>query len=304
MPRHKEVRLSDIGEFGLIDLLARQVPCRKNVKCGIGDDAAVIEYKKDKYLLVTTDMLLEDVHFTRRTLPRDIGYKALACNISDIAAMGGVPLYAVISLGVPKNLKLDFVRGIYNGFKKLSKKFDFSIVGGDTIRSKNIVINVALLGQVKKTELVLRSGAKKGDMIFVGGKLGNSLKSGRHASFMPRIDQAQYLVRNFKPSSMIDISDGLISDLNHILKASNAGAVLYKEYIPRQLGASLANALYDGEDFELLFTLPKKRAQKLLKEKKKNFCYIGDITSEKGKLILVDLKGKRVETKTKGFTHF
>jgi thiamine-monophosphate kinase len=196
--------------------------------------------------------------------PQAIGHKALACSISDIAAMGGYPTFAVVSIGIPKNLPVRFIKEVYQGIGRTARAFNVSIVGGDTIKTDKIVINVALLGLVKKKDLVTREGAKAGDWIFVTGPLGGSFKSGRHLNFTPRLAQARFLVENFKPNAMMDISDGLSGDLNHILKASRVGACLDQASIPRQRRVSLSQALNDGEDFELLFTLSPKSAGSLM----------------------------------------
>ncbi|MFA5059654.1 MAG: thiamine-phosphate kinase [Candidatus Omnitrophota bacterium] len=307
MIRLKKTRLKDVGEFGFIELAAKILSSPvKNVIKGIGDDAAVLDIGRKELLLLTTDMLVEGVHFTRSMNARSIGHKSLACNISDIAAMGGIPSCAVISLGVPPNLNLRFVQELYQGINRLAKKFSVSIVGGDTVKSAKIVINIALLGNVFKENLLLRCGAKKGNRIFVSGPLGKSFVTKKHLRFTPKVDAAQYLAREFKPTSMIDISDGLCGDLGHILKESSVGAVIYEKLIPKTKGATLNNALYDGEDFELLFTLSSQEANQLIRMKKNRFpfWYIGDIVDEKEKLTIVSGSGKRIALKPKSFSHF
>ena len=277
------MNISKLGEFGLIDVLKKFAPVSKEVIRGIGDDAAVLPYSKSEYLLLTTDMLAEDTHFTRHMSPQAIGHKALACNISDIAAMGGRPTFAVISIGIPKNLAVRFINDIYKGILLLAKSFNVIIVGGDTIKTDKIVINIALLGLVKKKNLITRDGATPEDWIFVTGPLGGSFKSGRHLNFLPRLAQAQFLVEKFPPSAMIDISDGLSGDLNHILKASRVGARLDHASIPRYKGVNLSQALNDGEDFELLFTLSPIKALSLMdwQARQKSFYFypIGTITA-------------------------
>jgi thiamine-monophosphate kinase len=291
------MKISQLGEFGLIDVLKKFAPVSKDVIKGIGDDAAVLPYSKDKYLLLTTDMLAEGTHFTRRMPPVGIGHKALACNISDIAAMGGRPTFAVVSIGIPKNLPVRFIKDVYQGIQRAARSFNVSIVGGDTIKADKIVINIALLGLVEKKYLVTRAGAKPGDWIFVTGPLGRSLQSGRHLNFTPRIAQAGFLVEKFKPSAMMDISDGLAGDLNHMLKAARVGARLDPASIPRHKGASLSQALNDGEDFELLFTMTPKNAQALMEwqARQRSFYFypIGAITAN-----------VKEEINAKSFTHF
>src|SRR3989338_1104945 len=283
------MNVSDLGEFGLIEKIRKYAPMTAGVVKGIGDDTAVLRHTRDKYLLFTTDMLVEGTHFKRRMGGAGIGHKALACSISDIAAMGGVPTHAVVSLGVGPKMPLRFVKDVYKAMGALAKRFGISIVGGDTVRSDQVVINVALLGEVEKKHLVTRSGAKPGDWIFVTGTLGRSLATGKHLNFTPRLKEAQFLVRNFKPSAMIDVSDGLAGDLNHILKASRVGARLWEEAIPRTKGATLQQALTDGEDFELLFTVREKQAVRLLKF----FFPIGEITAD-----------TREQIHARSYTHF
>lgn len=297
-------KLSQLGEFGLIDLLKKYKGSGAPVIRGIGDDTAVVPLDAKRYLLLTTDMLMEGVHFKRTAPARLIGHKALACSISDIAAMGGEPCYALVSLGVPGNLPWAFVRDLYKGMDALAKEFGVAIVGGDTIKSSEIVVNVALAGEARTSDTVYRGGARVGDQIFVTGPLGNSLGSGWHLKFIPRIKEARYLVRHMKPTSMIDISDGLSADLGHILEESKVGAVLEETKIPRRAGASLHQALYDGEDFELLFTVSPSKAAGLQRQKRFRFYPIGEIVPRAQGLTLRDINGKIKKITRRGYTHF
>ncbi|MCX5715844.1 MAG: thiamine-phosphate kinase [Candidatus Omnitrophica bacterium] len=300
--------LKNIGEFGLIERIAKHVKAGKGVIKGIGDDCAVLKWTREKHLLATVDMLIEDEHFKRAVAPSAIGWKALCCGISDIAAMGGVPKWALISAGLPKDLSVAYVDKIYAGLAKAAKRFGVSIVGGDTNASRKMILDVTVFGEVKKENLVLRSGAKPGDLIFVTGSLGGSVY-GKHLNFTPRLKEAQVLVKNFKVNSMIDISDGLSSDLGHILEQSKAGAIVYEYLIPKSKRArTIENALSDGEDFELLFTMPAKEALRLLEKKRKLFkmpvTRIGTIVGEKYDSKLVDIFGRKRDLQAKGFTHF
>ena len=300
-----KAKISQIGEFGLINLLRKNVHQTKDVVKGIGDDAAVLSVGGSCHQLFTTDMLLEDVHFTREANPRAIGHKALACNISDIAAMGGLPSSAVVSIGLPGDLEIDFVKEIYRGMNVLAKRFKVAIVGGDTVKSKKIIINVALLGWVKKQELVTRSGARRGDLIFVTGPLGKSFETDKHLSFTPRVSESQFLVKHFKPTAMIDISDGLSADLRHILEESRVGACLWEDKIPKTKGATLSEALSDGEDFELLFTISSQRGKELLRQRGKfRFYPIGEVIGSPKKLTLLDKEGKEKKLRLSGYKHF
>ena len=215
-----------MGETQLIEKITRGLPCGSNVIAGVGDDAAVLKFDRSRHLLLASDMLVEGTHFTRNTPVELIGRKAIAVNISDIAAMGGIPDSAVVSIGLPPGTHLAFAQRLYTGMKKICRQFRVSIVGGDTVRSKTIVINVAMTGIVKKKNLLLRSGAKQGDAVFVTGTLGGSIL-GKHLKFTPRVHEAQTLLRRVRITSMIDLSDGLSTDLHHITKASGTGAYIY-----------------------------------------------------------------------------
>ncbi|MBL7085188.1 MAG: thiamine-monophosphate kinase [Candidatus Omnitrophica bacterium] len=296
--------LRGIGEFGLIERIAQKIKTNKSVICGVGDDTAVISYTKDRYLLFSTDMLIEGVHFTPKeaTFPQ-IGRKALAINISDIAAMGGIPKYAVISAGLPKELCLRAVDDIMRGINTLACEYGINIVGGDTVRSSKIVLCVSLIGEVKKSNLTLRSGAKIGDLIFVTGSLGASRRL-KQFNFIPRVREAQEIIKKFRPTAMIDLSDGLASDLQRIAQASKVGALIFEQIIPVSRGASLQSALYEGEDFELLFTLSLDSARKFYKKGKFPITCIGKIVGKKRGLNIIDKRAKVSPLKQRGFKHF
>ncbi len=300
----RKVKLSDLGEFGVIDLIKKKTSSLSRVIKGIGDDAAVLPLNGKKYSLLTTDMLLEGVHFTRKMSARAIGHKALACSISDIAAMGGIPKHAVVSLGVPGSCPYSFVSQMYQGMRRVAKKFDVEIVGGDTVKSREVIINIALVGEALKNHVVYREGASIGDQIFVTGALGGSLLNGRHLRFVPRVDEAQYLVKKYKPTAMIDISDGLTADLGHILSASRVGAIVEEGLIPKSKGISWKQALYDGEDFELLFTLSPEKGRRLEKQSQFKFYNIGTIVSKRQGLRVKGGDGRLRQLTGKGYTHF
>lgn len=298
------MNLGRIGEFGLIERIKRITKTDSTVIKGIGDDCAVIKFTRDDFLLFTCDMIVEDVDFTSKTNPYLIGRKALGVCISDIAACAGTPRYALIAVGLPKNTKLEFADKLIKGVNALAKRYHVNIVGGDISRSAKLVIDVSMLGVVKSKHLVLRSGAKKGDIIFVSGSLGGSIK-GKHLKFTPRIKEAQFLVKNFKVHAMIDISDGLAADLGHILKESKVGAVIYQSLIPvSYLALSFQEALTCGEDFELLFTLPRCEASKLIRKRIKTFKPIGEIVDKIHSLRLVDKYCKERKLSPQGFKHF
>lgn len=297
--------LQQFGEFGLIERIAKNIVTDKSVICGIGDDAAVISFTKDKYLLFTTDMLVEGVHFTQHQATfAQIGRKALAVNISDIAAMGGIPKYAVISVGLPKKTHIRAVDEMICGINTLAEDFGINIVGGDTVRANKIVLSVSLVGEVNVPDLTLRSGANVGDLIFVTGTLGGSRRL-KQFNFIPRVKEAQKIIKEFRPTAMIDISDGLASDLQRIAEQSKVGVVIFEQLIPVTRGSTLKGALYEGEDFELLFTMSLASARKFYKKKSKlSIACIGKIVEKKRALALINRKAQLRPLKVRTFEHF
>ena len=296
--------IGKLGEFGLIERFRQAIKLDKSVIKGSGDDCAVLAFDKNNYQLFTCDMLVEGVDFYRKEDPYLIGRKSLAVSISDIAACGGIPRHCLISLALPKTSRINFVDKLFQGMLDLAKNYRINIAGGDLSSAQVLTIDVSMLGEVKKKNLALRNGARAKDIICVTGSLGGSIR-GKHLKFIPRLKEAQFLVENFKIHSMIDISDGLAQDLGHILESSEKGAVIYEDLIPINKEArGLDEALYSGEDFELLFTLSRQEAQKLLAEKKQDFKAIGEITQFDYGLRLVDRKGQEIKLKAQGFRHF
>jgi thiamine-monophosphate kinase len=302
-------KIRDLSEIDLIKRLSKNFRLDKTVIKGPGDDAAVIKWTKDKHLLYTCDMTIEGVHFDlRKATPFQAGWKALGRNISDIGAMGGVPKYAVVSLAISPGQKLSVADGICRGLKSIADRFGVNIVGGDMAVSKNIIIDVSLIGEVEKKKLALRSGARIGDVILVTGSLGGSIK-GKHLNFMPRVNEARDILKKFKINAMIDISDGLAIDLNRMLKASAVGGRVYESAIPLSKDAfSVNNALYDGEDYELLFTMSAKEAKQLyrtaLNKIETPVSLIGEITAKRNGCKIVRGDGKEEDMKIKGYLHF
>ncbi|MFQ5957253.1 MAG: thiamine-monophosphate kinase, partial [Candidatus Brocadiales bacterium] len=204
----------------------------KDVPTGIGDDAAVVRVSQGLYVLAT-DTLLEGTHFKLKdTSPRELGRKAVAASLSDIAAMGCRATFALISISFPSSTPIGFAKQLTKGINDTAAKYGVKIVGGDTISGRGpLFINVTVLGDANGLRPILRSGARPGDAIMVTGELGGSIL-GKHLRFEPRLDEAIYLTKNFRLHSMIDISDGLSLDLGHVLEESGVGAVLYEEHIP------------------------------------------------------------------------
>jgi thiamine-monophosphate kinase len=303
------MQITKLGEFGLIERFKRRIHLDSTVIQGPGDDCAVVKYNKDTYLLFTCDMLVEGVDFIHQQNPYLIGRKSIAVAISDIAACGGWPVYCLISFGLPANTSIKFVDRFSRGLRDVAKDFQVNIVGGDISRSTKLVVDVSMLGKVEKKNLVLRKGAKKGDIIFVTGGLGGSIR-GRHLKFTPRVKEARFLVNHFDVHAMLDISDGLIQDLGHILKASNVGGCLYANLIPLSKEArGLDEALYMGEDFELLFTLAQREARQLIQKTPRlfrgaGFTPIGEILDRSYGLQLIDAQGRSKRIEQKGYRHF
>ena len=309
-----------MNEFELIARLTRALPTNQSVVVGAGDDCAVLDIGAgDRRLLFKTDAVIEGIHFMRETPPEKIGHKALARCLSDIAAMAGTPTAALITIGLPKNFDPEFVERIYAGLNALAEQHGVAVVGGETTTNpERILISIALVGFVPRGRLLLRSGAKVRDAIFVTGELGGSL-AGRHLEFEPRLAEARWLAENFSIHALMDLSDGLAGDLRHLLKASGVGAELLKPAIPVSRAARLAAntgdaakpalvaALTDGEDFELLFTVASKDAVPLLDGWKQQFpklklSCIGKIVAGEG-IRLRDKTGVQTLA-AQGYVHF
>lgn len=260
------------GEFDLIARLRRSTPADPRVPLGIGDDAALLAGTPGGWL-VAADMLLEGRHFEGSTAtPRLIGRKALAVNLSDIAAMAGRPVAAFVTVAHRRDYGLTFAEEIHAGLADLAREFDVVVAGGDTnIWDGPVVVSVMLLGEVVCGRPVTRAGAQPGDRIFVTGPLGGSLPSGRHLTFPPRVKEALALHAAVDLRAMIDVSDGLLADLSHIAGESGVAVRLSAEAIPVSDAARyvtdgrspLDHALTDGEDFELAFCVSETDASRL-----------------------------------------
>jgi thiamine-monophosphate kinase len=312
-------------EKSLISGIRSKARLHRGIELGIGDDCAILRVPPNHETLVTTDLSLEGVHFRQEWHPPEVvGHRSLARGLSDIAAMGGQPIAAFLSLAVPRNIRQNWVDGFLKGLLKLADDFHVSLAGGDTAESpRGISVDIVVVGSVPKSTAVRRSGARPGDRIFVTGDLGSSaatlnlLFRGRslrpkdfphHFHPVPRVDAGRFLRERALASAMIDISDGLSTDLAHICEESNAGAAIQAKAIPRtsigrsSKGVDLKFALHGGDDYELLFTarlgkhIPTRIAGVPITE-------IGSVTRAKG-MVLIDDRGVGHKLRPQGWQHF
>jgi len=322
------------SEWELIRELQRRVRRGRGVRVGIGDDAAVLVGTGRRDWVVTTDLMIENVHFLRQAqTARAVGYRALARALSDIAAMAAVPRYALVALAVPPALDTGWVREFFSGLLAVARRYKVALAGGDLSAAERIVADVQVLGVVEKGQAVERRGAQPGEQVFVSGELGASrlglevIRAGMsslspalkravraHLYPQPRLRLARALHRRFPLTAMIDISDGLSTDLDHLCQASGVGAVLFASRLPavrvpaaaaRRLGVSgLELALHGGEDYELLFTLPAPAAARVpWRLAGVKLHHIGHIVRGR-KIMLVDEQGRPQRLFPGGWDHF
>ena len=302
-----------LSETELIQRLTQDLPADSSVLTGPGDDCAVLDWSGSK-LLFKTDAIVEGIHFERDTPPGAIGRKALARALSDIAAMAGTPTHALITLGVHAEMEPSLIEAVYQGLRDCAREHHVNIVGGETTSLSQLTLSISLIGRASKP--ILRAGSAVGDAIFVSGELGGSL-AGHHLNFDPRLKEARWLSDQNIVHAMIDLSDGLATDLRHLL-SDQTGAELLTRALPIRRAAkerardnpsgktALLAALTDGEDYELLFTVSSKDAVPLLDGWKSAFpetplhC-IGKITDQPG-IALRDDKGVKPLT-LHGYDH-
>ncbi len=327
------VRIENLGEFALIQRLAQLLPAPgEEVVKGIGDDAAAIRLDGGQMLILTTDMLIEGVHFDLSfTSPRDIGYKTLAVNLSDLASMGCGPGYALVSLGLPDGFDVEEAEEIYRGLAECAERWGGQFVGGDTVSSPHgLTINLALSALMNEETMVTRAGARVGDMVLVTGSLGESalglelFKRGivpedenaiacvqRHLRPEPRFAVGA-AARAAGATAMIDCSDGLLADLGHICEASGTGAVVEADWLPisdaaRRVAARLEidplkAALAGGEDYELIITVEADKAEEAAS--RLNLTPVGTIVIDSEGLKVADEAGVAIPVGTLGYEHF
>jgi len=326
------MKLRDVGEFGLIELIRKNTPRTRGVRLGIGDDAAWVSATHDSFLF-TSDLLIEGVHFNRDWISMpELGHKSLTASLSDIAAMGGTPAYFLMSLALP-DLTTQQVEGLYRGVHKLAKEYDAALVGGDTCAADRMVIDVFVAGYAPYGP-VTRSGATVGDDIYVTGTLGDSAlglallaettDSGsardrthlirRHCHPTARVKTGVQLAKGKIAKAMMDISDGLVQDLGHICEASGTGAILWQELLPLSPAFSrvarprdVSLALAGGEDYELLFTAAtqhRKAVERIAQRTGVRITRIGESVPKRRGLTLINQQGANIPLSEFGYDHF
>ncbi len=328
-----------VTEFSLIKRISSIFPVnKKEVLKGIGDDTAVVNNKNGRCHLYTCDSLVSGTHFSEKYSSfYHIGRKAVAVNISDIAAMGGQPKYILVSLFLPDDTKEFDIKELYRGIKEECDSFQIDVIGGNIAKSHQFIIDIFLIGEVVFTLPLYRFGAKKGDMVIVTGTLGDSalglhllkekkIKLDKHRNDLikrhllpkPRVKEGQLIAKSNKAHAMIDISDGLSSDIGHICDESGVGVKIYKDKLPvsdsfsticKQFKLDASDLILNGgEDYELCFTIAAGDAMLLLRNlemKLKTKCtVIGEILNDKEKRILIDNKGKTSPLSSRGWDHF
>lgn len=335
--------IENLGEFGLIDHLTKAIPTQlKSTEKGIGDDAAVIDFGK-KQTVISTDMLVEGIHFHLGYMPmKHLGYKSVIVNLSDICAMNATPTHITVSISVSSRFSIEALEEFYAGVALACKTYNVDLVGGDTVAStKGMTISVTAVGAAEKKNLVYRDGAKEGDLLVVSGDLGAAflgfqiLERERQVfeanpQHQPDLDQYTYLIERqlkpeaqkdipellaaleVKPTSMIDISDGLASEIKHLCKQSKVGCRLYEDKIPLDPAMistceefsldSTTVALSGGEDYELLFTISQDDYDKV--KGNPNLTVIGHMGGVADGEYLVTRSGEAIELKAQGWTAF
>ncbi len=336
------MRIKDLGEFGLIERISRLLPpYLKDVMVGVGDDVAVVETEGDNYLLLTCDIQVENTHFLPSASPHQLGRKAAAVNLSDIGAKGGKPLHFLISLALRAETPVEWADNFYQGLVEEASRYGADIIGGNlsSIQGPQVV-DIFLAGQVRKDRLLLRKGARPGDLILVTGQLGDArgglllltqenLKEKidpqkakdliqAQVTPTPRVKEGQIIAHSGKATAMLDISDGLAQDLLHICQASEAGARIWADRIP--LSSALGNlaqfmeippwklALEGGEDYELCFTVPEAHAQEVSQRIEEatgtRVTVIGETLQPQEGQWVIPPRGEKEPLNQKGWNHF
>jgi thiamine-monophosphate kinase len=268
------MKLGALGEDRLLNQVLLNLPRRtaRKVFAGSADDCAIVEIPENKkYLVLKTDCVVEDVHFVRGTNASDVGWKAMMRPLSDFAAASAVPHFALVTLIVPQQTNVAWVRGLYRGLRRAANRFEVTIVGGETSKTQGpIAIAVSVTGFVEKRRAASRRGGRSGDDLFVTGWLGGALKQ-KHLKFVARIAESRWLTKNFSIHAMMDLSDGLGSDLPRLARASKVGFDIELENLPVAYGATIDNAISEGEDYELLFAISPRDRTRLERRWRRKF---------------------------------
>jgi thiamine-monophosphate kinase len=268
------MKLGPLGEDRLLNQISLHLPRVRGGKvfAGSADDCAIVQTPRSKkYLVLKTDCVVEGVHFVHGTNAADVGWKAMMRPLSDFAAASAVPQFALITLIVPEQTKVAWVRGLYRGLRQAANRFKVSIVGGETSNTSGpIAIAVSVIGFVEKLRAASRRGGRSGDDLFVTGRLGGALKQ-KHLKFVARIAESRWLTKNFSIHAMMDLSDGLGSDLPRLARASKVGFDIELKNLPVARGATINDAISEGEDYELLFAVSPRDRNRLEREWRRNF---------------------------------
>lgn len=309
--------LGHLGERAAIRRLARLVPARPDVRVGIGDDAAVVSVPGHAFdFVLTSDAVIDGIHFLKTDAGERVGHKAIGRALSDLAAMGAEPLWALVNVVAPRALAVNRLEAVYRGAARLARRHRLAIVGGDLARGPRLELHVFAVGRVPRGKAILRSSAQPNDLVYVTGSLGGS-RAGKHLDFAPRMAEGQWLRSGRWARAMIDLSDGLATDLAHLLAESGVAAVLESERIPLATAArggskarvGLTQALFDGEDFELLFTVAARKRAAFEAAWRRRFrlrcTQVGVIVRGRtGQIHLLDAGGRRTLLQRAGYDHF
>ena len=268
------MKVGALGEDRLLNQILLHFPRgrARKVFAGAGDDCAIVEIPgSKKYLVLKTDCVVEGVHFVQGTNASHVGWKAMMRPLSDFAAASAVPQFALITLIVPQQTKVAWVRGLYRGLRRAASRFEVSIVGGETSNTPGpIAVSVTVIGFVEKSRAASRRGGRPSDDLFVTGRLGGALKQ-KHLKFIPRIVESRWLTKNFSIHAMMDLSDGLGADLPRLGRASKVGFDIELENLPVARGATIDNAISEGEDYELLFAISPRDRNSLERQWRRKF---------------------------------
>lgn len=336
--------INEVGEFGLIDRMRELIgdPQSEDVVLGISDDAAVYRVGNGRVHVITTDALVEGIHFDRSFTPLTyLGYKAISVNVSDVVAMNAEPLYATIALGIPSHISVEMVESLYLGMKKAADQYGVDLVGGDTTAAHRLTLAVTVVGEAPEKDICRRSGARLGDLICVSGDLGAGYAGlqvllnykrqfeEQGGEFEPDFGPYSFVIqrqlaptarldvvriwseRNVRPNALIDISDGLASELHHLCRQSGLGARIFEPALPidletRRVADELGEdvdtyALFGGEDYELLFAIPDSLLDKLEPE---SFSVIGQFTDASEGVRVRSAEGAEISLRAGGYDHF